>query len=56
MAQELEAIDWSFLDKRFVIFLNERWVPRDLAAKCCWLQMLLFEKTNTKRDGRVALC
>lgn len=48
MARELEAMDWSFLDKRFVIFLNERWLPRDLAAKC-WLQMLPFEKTNPKR-------
>lgn len=55
MARELEAIDWSFLDKRFVIFLNERWLPRDLAAKC-WPQMLPFEKNKHEKDGRVALC
>lgn len=50
MAQELEAIDWSFMDKRLVISLNERWVPRDSAAKC-WLQM----QTRKGRKGRSVL-
>lgn len=43
--QELEAADWSIPDKSFVIFLNERRVPREVAENGnCWLQTLLFDK------------